>query len=262
MAKKIYAQDGVTVVGYEPGIIYALCYDDTPFYVGETHKPDQRLRDHQSLGRNPPPDAETKYQFINHLNQAGIAWHMMTLVEYGSEGPEAQEDECIMALLVEGYTLTNEKKGNANWMAERQAVAQDMRERGIRSYREYQQVMAEDAQQAPRDSRTQAQRERLEKIMTGIMGTAQQTRRRLDVLARRSQQRQQRQQALSENPQRQEAIADETMRLSERFPIEDQIRILQGAVLTFEQFGATESLRQRVMERLAFLQEHAAQKHD
>jgi hypothetical protein len=71
-----------------------------------------------------------------------IEWGLFEIDQYGEEGAEALEDEHIMRLLVDGVALKNTKKGNANWMTERMAVADDMRSRKITSYRKYKEVLS------------------------------------------------------------------------------------------------------------------------
>lgn len=138
MAVKIY-DDNDQVVGYEPGVIYVLIRDRTsePFYVGETTNMARRLAEHRLGGQNATCTSELKYQFIHALEQAGETWSMVQAFEYGSEGPEELEDELVINLLMRGHTLTNERRGNANWLAERMAIADHMRELDITSYREY-----------------------------------------------------------------------------------------------------------------------------
>ena len=255
MAIKIYNEDG-SFKEFEPGIIYALTYSGVPFYVGETTDQKRRLAEHQSAGRNPGPDAETKYHFIKHLNDVGIEWEMTTLAEYGSEGPEALEDEYIMAMLVAGHSLTNEKKGNANWMTEMRAVADDMRERGIDSLAEYKRVLAAE-EEALVCRRTPEQIERLAKIMTGIIGNAEESYQYAIKMEKRSVLRQQREAKTLASTARHDAIADETIQLANKFPVEDQIGILQGLLLSWGESGCSEALRQRTAERLALLQETA-----
>jgi hypothetical protein len=54
------------------------------------------------------------------------------------------------------------KKGNANWLAEREREAQDMRERGIRSYRQYrEQLTLEQQTQRIEQRHERWQRDRL-----------------------------------------------------------------------------------------------------
>jgi hypothetical protein len=133
---------------YEPGIIYDLGIMinglRTPFYVGETSNPEQRLKDHQRAGKNADDDSTLVYRTIKDFDQAGIAWDMKELDKYGNEGPTDLEDEWIMRHLYDGYILSNMKKGNKNWMAERQAVAGDMKKRGIRSYKKYKEVLTQE----------------------------------------------------------------------------------------------------------------------
>jgi hypothetical protein len=126
---------------YLPGIIYELqvCVDGRwePFYVGETTNSARRLREHQLNAQSATEQSTFVYRSIAVFNTEGLSWRMMTVHEYGTEGPEAAEDEHIMMLLRQGVALTNEKKGNADWMTERVAQAADMVRRKITSYREY-----------------------------------------------------------------------------------------------------------------------------
>ena len=129
---------------YEPGIIYELrCYiqhEWHPFYVGETTNPERRLAQHQAA----VAQGDTAvYEFIREIllpNQ--IPWDMFEIEKYGTEGPTDREDECIMNLLYRAVRLKNMKKGNATWMQERERTAIDMRQRGISSYRKYQEVIS------------------------------------------------------------------------------------------------------------------------
>jgi hypothetical protein len=135
-------------IHYEPGIIYDLgiLVDGirTPFYVGETSNPEQRLKDHQRAGKNADDDSTLVYRTIKDFDQAGIVWDMKELDKYGAEGPTDLEDEWIMRHLYDGLILSNMKKGNVNWMAERQAVAKEMKTRGIRSYKKYKEILTQE----------------------------------------------------------------------------------------------------------------------
>jgi hypothetical protein len=137
---------------YEPGVIYELRYFEnnqwTPFYVGESYKPDDRLKSHQGAGRNATDESTIVYNTIKHFNDAGIVWNMFTVEHYGIDGPTDREDEHIMKLLLQGITLTNEKKGNANWFNNMQAEAKDMRHRNITSYRKYREVISQEERKA------------------------------------------------------------------------------------------------------------------
>lgn len=130
---------------FEPGIIYELqvYVDDIwhAFYVGETTDAERRLNEHQASARNASETSTLVYRTIQQqFVPAGCTWRMMPVHEYGAEGPTDAEDEHIMMLLRQGIILTNEKKGNANWMRERVAQAQDMRSRNITSYKEYKRI--------------------------------------------------------------------------------------------------------------------------
>lgn len=137
---------------YQPGVIYELrCkIDDAwhPFYVGETINKATRLGQHQVSANHARDDSTLVYRFIHdYLNANNIEWDLFEVGQYFEEGPEALEDEHIMILLVEGVALKNSKKGNANWMTERMAVADDMRKRSITSYSLYKQVLTYEEQQ-------------------------------------------------------------------------------------------------------------------
>jgi hypothetical protein len=135
-------------IKYSPGVIYDLGAIDNgtriPFYVGETSNAEQRLAEHQRSGRAADQHSTVVYQTIKELDNAGIEWTMEILAEYGSEGPTDLEDEWIMNHLVAGIKLANMKKGNANWMTERQTAAADMRTRNITSYRQYRKVITQE----------------------------------------------------------------------------------------------------------------------
>jgi len=135
-------------IKYAPGVIYDLGAIDNgtriPFYVGETSNAEQRLTEHQRAGRAADQHSTVVYQTIKELDNAGIEWTMEVLAEYGSEGPTDLEDEWIMNHLVAGIKLANMKKGNANWMTERQTAASDMRSRNITSYRQYRKVITQE----------------------------------------------------------------------------------------------------------------------
>jgi len=149
MAKKIYNHNG-EFAHYAPGIIYDIGIIDPttntriPFYVGETSDPAGRLKAHQRAGKNADDESTLVYQTIRALDDAGIEWTMETLVKFDKEGPTDLEDEWIMKHLYSGYKLKNMKKGNANWMAEREACAVDMRKRSISSYRKYKEVITQE----------------------------------------------------------------------------------------------------------------------
>ena len=137
---------------YQPGVIYELrCkIDDAwhPFYVGETISITQRIGQHRVSAKYADEESTLVYRFIHdYLDANNIEWDLFEVGQYFEEGPEALEDEHIMILLVEGVALKNSKKGNANWMTERMAVADDMRKRSITSYSLYKQVLTYEEQQ-------------------------------------------------------------------------------------------------------------------
>jgi len=153
MAKIIRNTNG-EFAHYHAGVIYDIGYIDQttntriPFYVGETSNFDQRLKDHQRAGKNADATSTLVYQTIKEFNEAGITWTMEAVTEFGKEGPTDLEDEWIMRHLYNGHKLTNMKKGNANWMSEREAAAKDMRLRKISSYRKYREVISKEEQEA------------------------------------------------------------------------------------------------------------------
>jgi hypothetical protein len=262
MAKKIFDKDD-NLIGFEPGWIYELRFThqgvDIPFYVGETTDHERRLAEHIYGAKNADFTSETKYQFIaNALDANGIPWTLVPVIEYGSEGPEALEDEHMMAILVDGFELTNEKKGNAKWMTERIAVAEDMRERGIRSFKEYKTTLAEE-EALHADRRTPEQIQQLANIMTGIKGSAEESHqwaiRHEKKMAR---QRKKADEDAKDNfVNRLTGVAQETIQLAGRFPVEEQIRMLQDLYLTYNENNASEEIRQMTMERLTQLQAEA-----
>jgi len=137
---------------YQPGFIYELrCkIDDAwhPFYVGETISISQRIGQHRVSAKYADEESTLVYRFIHdYLDANNIEWDLFEIDQYGAEGPEALEDEHIMRLLVDNVALKNTKKGNANWMDERMAVADDMRERKITSYKRYKEVLTYEEQQ-------------------------------------------------------------------------------------------------------------------
>jgi len=137
---------------YQPGIIYELrCkIEDAwhPFYVGETISITQRIGQHRVSAKYADEESTLVYRFIHdYLDANNIEWDLFEVGQYDEQGPEALEDEHIMILLVEGVSLKNSKKGNANWMTERMAVADDMRKRSITSYSLYKQVLTYEEQQ-------------------------------------------------------------------------------------------------------------------
>lgn len=206
MAVKIYNDQG-QVVGYEPGIIYVLIRNSTgePFYVGETTDADRRLAEHRAGGAGATADSELKYQFINALERQGETWSMVKTFDYGAEGPAELEDELIINLLVRGHTLTNERRGNANWLAERLAIADEMRELDITSYHEYrayqqrQAVAIAEGTPSPRASTNEAWNRIQQELASNRKPT-----RRLN------------QKQTLEDPERLERIRAETLKLEQR----------------------------------------------
>lgn len=263
MAKKIF-DDNDKVTGFEPGYIYELRFsmggEHFPFYVGETTDPDRRLGEHQYGARNADSDSEAKYQFIaTALDANSIPWTMVPVIEYGSEGPEALEDEHMMKLLVDGYELTNAKKGNANWMAERVAVADDMRARDIRSFKEYTALIAAEAVEGGVDRRTPEQRTQLVNLMTMVKGSAEAAlawtlkhEKRMARLEKAARERE-----VDQFEDRLKGIAEQTIQMTFQFPIEEQISIMQGLVFTYQKDTSNQQLLQIAQLRLEELQAEA-----
>jgi len=262
MAKKIYDDDD-KLIGFEPGWIYELRFThegvDIPFYVGETTDLERRTTEHRYGAANADFTSESKYQFIaNALKPHNIPWTLVPVIEYGSEGPEALEDEHMMILLVDGYELTNEKKGNARWMTERIAVADDMRERGIRSFKEYTKTLAEE-EALHADRRTPEQIQQLAATMTGIMGSAEES----HLWAIKHEKKQARRRKKEDEDakdnfiNRLHGIAQQTIQMASTFTIEQQIALMQDLYLTYDKEGADQELRQITMKRLTELQELA-----
>ena len=124
---------------WEPGFIYRLCFQDgadfVPFYVGESWQPKVREEQHRRAGKS--EDERLVYEAIREMDAAGITWRMEIVAEYGSEGPQALEDEWVLRTLYAGYSLTNMKKGNRHWMETKEAEAKEMRQLGIDDPRKY-----------------------------------------------------------------------------------------------------------------------------
>ena len=197
MAKKIYDNNG-EFAHYAPGIIYDIGVVHpttnvrTPFYVGETSDPEERLKAHKRAGKNADDESTLVYQAIRACDNAGAEWTMKALVEFGQEGPTDLEDEWIMKHLYSGYRLKNMKKGNANWMAEREACAADMRKRSISSYRKYKETLSIEEKAAEAD-RKHAEWMRQEAARTEkevLQARAEEVRRQIEIemAARRAEQ--------------------------------------------------------------------------
>lgn len=142
------AKSNKTTGEYAPGIIYELrCKIDDiwhPFYVGETTDAEQRKKSHAGSSR---ADTRLVYQFIREtLTPNNIEWDLFPVEHYGTEGPTDLEHEHIMQLLYDGVRLKNMKKGSDVWMQKQLVIAEDMRTRGIRSYRKYREVVDQETQ--------------------------------------------------------------------------------------------------------------------
>jgi hypothetical protein len=122
-----------------PGVIYCLVSGDlntdnfSVFYVGESHDPDRRYRAHYTAGMNATKDSTDVYRHINMLHTAEIPWALHIVQHYGSEGPEAAEDEVLAKFLLAGCQLMNMKRGNQWWSD----VITIMRKNNLGSYSEY-----------------------------------------------------------------------------------------------------------------------------
>jgi hypothetical protein len=139
-------------MNYKPGIIYSLRFfaegEWYPFYVGRTEDAERRFKEHKYNAKNANDASTHVYQFIKkELMSLGIDFEMNELEQYGTEGPTDLEDEHIVRLLVEGHQLKNMKKGDANWLAERQNAADDMKRRGMTSFRKYKERLSYEEQQ-------------------------------------------------------------------------------------------------------------------
>lgn len=127
---------------YEPGVIYRLCFlmdsELIPFYVGESIQPEIREAQHRRGGElNADSDERNVYAAIQQMNDSGTPWQMVIAERYGEDGPSDLEDEWVLKTLYDGYTLTNMKRGNANWLERMESDAKEMRKLGISSSREY-----------------------------------------------------------------------------------------------------------------------------
>lgn len=125
------------------GIIYELrcCINNEwhPFYVGRTSNQRRRLNEHRNAVRT---GTTLVYQFIREqIEPLGVAWDLFPVEVYAGDYVD-QEDEHIMTLLYDGIRLKNMKKGDAEWMTRRIHESQDMVRRGIRSYRQYREIIS------------------------------------------------------------------------------------------------------------------------
>jgi hypothetical protein len=139
---------------YKPGVVYELCAvnpidgEKETFYVGESHQPDVRLKQHKSKGKNADEESTLVYNYISELDTVGIEWCMQELCAYGKEGPTDLEDEWIVNKILADCRLKNMKKGNANWMSNMQEASKDMQKRNITSYRAYKEVLTLEEKEA------------------------------------------------------------------------------------------------------------------
>lgn len=128
------------------GIIYELrCNIEGewhPFYVGQTGDPKRRIGEHRRDAKNADAESTLVYRNIKeHLNANDIEWDMFEVAKFTEADEGSWEDEHIVRLLLSGAKLWNSKKGSANWLAERQTWADDMRVRGITSFKKYKEVL-------------------------------------------------------------------------------------------------------------------------
>jgi hypothetical protein len=109
------------------------------------------------------------------------------------------------------------------------------------------------------DRRSPEQIEQLANIMTGIMGSAEES--HLWTIKHEKKMARQRKKADEDAKDnfvnRLTGIAQETFRLSSMFPVEEQIRMLQDLYHTYNENNASPEIRQITMERLEHLQELA-----
>ena len=118
------------------------------FYVGRTTRPKERFYEHCRNAKTANDDSYLVYRFIkNELMPLGIEFEMNELERFNPEDYIDQEDEHIVSLLLDGAKLKNMKKGDANWLANRQQAADDMRQRGMTSYRKYRETLSYEEQQ-------------------------------------------------------------------------------------------------------------------
>ena len=122
-----------------PGVIYELgAYDGDdfyPFYVGESTHPAERLEQHRyaaHTGRE-----LLLYDYMRELHKLGYTTHMKLVEDYDEKGPADKEDEHIMNLLLQDFTLQNMKKGSAAWMDNMLATKDKMKATGHTSLREF-----------------------------------------------------------------------------------------------------------------------------
>lgn len=293
MAKKVYHNG--EFAHYEEGVIYDLGFIDPRnnqrhiFYVGESHNPAQRLIDHKRAGKNATEESTLVYQAIKKLDDAGIKWNMYVLEEYGQEGPTDLEDEWIMRRLYSGWKLKNMKKGNANWMAEREAAAADMRVREISSYRKYKEILSQEEKQAEADRKhaewmrkeaeqtekekaqaraaivrqeleEQMRKDREAALVTQSVHEQRVAKIKADAAARWEADRPAREARLRAEAEAKQAKENakqaaiqariEEQKRKEKEPLEAQIKIMQGLVLTYQQYGCKEEVLQTAQERL------------
>lgn len=123
---------------FKPGVVYCLVSGDLykdfdVFYVGETHDPVRRQREHYTAGMNATKDSTEVYLHIGYLHREGIPWTLQVVQEYGSEGPQALEAEVMIKFTLAGCNLKNEKNGNMHWCQ----VLEEMSYLGFTEYSEY-----------------------------------------------------------------------------------------------------------------------------
>jgi hypothetical protein len=124
---------------FKPGVIYVLVSGDLDtenfdlFYCGESENPFRREIEHRTAGMNSTKDSTDVYRHIADLHRQKIPWSLHIVQEYGTEGPEAAEDEVLCKLIQSGCKLMNMKHGNQFW----EDVISTMSSLGIASYSEY-----------------------------------------------------------------------------------------------------------------------------
>lgn len=148
----IYIDNDNKPLGTLPGVIYVLKHSDThiPFYVGETGDLDQRIKTHRSCVK--PDSSQLVYKSIyKWYGKDDTKWYIEEVLPYGKEGPIDLENEVIMELLVNNITLTNMKKGSMIWLQQALLDADEMRVRGLTSYRKLIELRSVEAMQAEAD---------------------------------------------------------------------------------------------------------------
>lgn len=223
------------------GIIYELRANIQgewhAFYVGQTNNAKRRMTEHRNDAKNADDTSTLVYRNIKeYLNANDIEWDMFEVDEFDETSPGDLEDEHIVRLLMSGARLWNSKKGSPNWLADRQAAADDMTQRGITSYRKYREILTleehnrkiteqnisrieeQQRQQRLQEMKTleelarEAQREKIKQDMLAAAERARLDRERMEAEAKRKEAQRQ-EKWLAEAPAREARLRAETERL-------------------------------------------------